>query len=222
MHTLACRLHNPWPQLKELADSINLDAVDDVTHRHIPYGEGLQAICIAPQISAVLISLTGLWHTEMVPGPHASMVRSLCCAAVILLKGAQKWCSEHSSKLPQNAKEKAAFKQMLKSWQRSAEGIPADVSICSPDLLPSIQALPLHMSRCCCQMSSNASYMHAAKQWEPILLLQEENFDEALSNAHKLFSPPSIRACRPDYIPKWSMRHEHEILTTWFLPCCGE
>jgi len=56
----------------------------------------------------------------------------LFCAAIILLKGAQKWCSEHSSKLPQNAKEKAAFKHMLKSWQRSAEGIPADVSIHSP------------------------------------------------------------------------------------------
>ena len=36
---MACRLHNPWPQLQELADSIDLDAVDDVTHRHIPYGK---------------------------------------------------------------------------------------------------------------------------------------------------------------------------------------
>ena len=32
------------------------------------------------------------------------------------------------------------------------------------------------------------------------MLLQEENFDEALSNAHKLFSPPSIGGCLPDYI----------------------
>ena len=38
MEVLTCRLHNPWPQLQELADSINLDSVDDVTHRHIPYG----------------------------------------------------------------------------------------------------------------------------------------------------------------------------------------
>jgi hypothetical protein len=56
------------------------------------------------------------------------MRKRMLCAAIILLKGAQKWCSEHSSKLPQNAKEKAAFRQMLKSWQRTAEGIPADVS----------------------------------------------------------------------------------------------
>ena len=40
--TVACRLHNPWPQLQELADSINLDTVDDVTHRHIPYGESVE------------------------------------------------------------------------------------------------------------------------------------------------------------------------------------
>lgn len=39
--TLACRLHNPWSQLQELADSFDLNAVDDVTHRHIPYGENV-------------------------------------------------------------------------------------------------------------------------------------------------------------------------------------
>jgi predicted dehydrogenase len=39
MVVLTRRLHSPWPQLQELADSINLDTVDDVTHRHIPYGE---------------------------------------------------------------------------------------------------------------------------------------------------------------------------------------
>ncbi|CAK0763153.1 hypothetical protein CVIRNUC_003029 [Coccomyxa viridis] len=97
------RLHQPWPQLQEYADSINLDTADDVTHRHIPY-------------------------------------------AILLLKGAQQWCAEHSKELPHNSKEKAAFRQMLKSWQRTIDGIPAG----------------------------------------------EENFDEAMSNAHKLFSPPSI------------------------------
>ena len=68
-------------------------------------------------------------------GKNCMCEDGLCRAAVILLKGAQKWCAEHSSKLPQNAKEKAAFKQMLKSWQRSAEGVPADVSMWSPEQL---------------------------------------------------------------------------------------
>ena len=54
--------------------------------------------------------------------------RRVCCAAILLLKGAQQWCAEHSRQLPQGSKEKAAFKQMLKSWQRTIDGIPAGVS----------------------------------------------------------------------------------------------
>ena len=50
------------------------------------------------------------------------------CAAILLLKGAQRLCAEHSMQLPQNAKEKAAFRQMLKSWQRAPDDMPADVS----------------------------------------------------------------------------------------------
>lgn len=119
--------------------------------------------------------------------------KSSFCAAILLLKGAQRWCAEHSSELPQNYKEKAAFKQMLKSWQRSADGIPADVSLHRS--LVTTQRLGEHTIFLPKEMSAamQCDYTLQCKMrlhW----LVQEENFDEALSNAHKLFSPPSIRA----------------------------
>ncbi len=33
------RLHNPWPKLRDFAESIDLHNADDVMHRHVPYGE---------------------------------------------------------------------------------------------------------------------------------------------------------------------------------------
>ena len=35
------RFHQPWPQLQQFADSIELQTADDITHKHIPYGECL-------------------------------------------------------------------------------------------------------------------------------------------------------------------------------------
>ena len=35
----ACRFNKPWPKLEEYAASMDLDNIDDVTHRHVPYGE---------------------------------------------------------------------------------------------------------------------------------------------------------------------------------------
>jgi NEDD8-activating enzyme E1 regulatory subunit len=32
------RLHQPWPELAELAASIDLVAADEHTHRHTPFG----------------------------------------------------------------------------------------------------------------------------------------------------------------------------------------
>ncbi|KAJ9533463.1 hypothetical protein QJQ45_026456 [Haematococcus lacustris] len=34
---LSCRLYQPWPQLLELALSFDLAALDDITHRHLPF-----------------------------------------------------------------------------------------------------------------------------------------------------------------------------------------
>lgn len=46
---------------------------------------------------------------------------------ILLIKAVQRWRKEHDSTLPANAKEKAAFRAMLKSWQRSVDGIPVEV-----------------------------------------------------------------------------------------------
>ena len=45
---------------------------------------------------------------------------------VLLVKAALKWRAEHGG-LPSNSRERASFKQLLKSWQRSIEGVPLDV-----------------------------------------------------------------------------------------------
>ncbi|CAL8467774.1 g7312 [Coccomyxa elongata] len=97
------RLHKPWPKLKEYAASIDLQSIDDITHKHVPYG-------------------------------------------ILLLKAVELWQNEHGSTLPATANDKAAFRAMLKSWQRLVDGVPVEA----------------------------------------------ENFGEAISNAHKLFCPPSI------------------------------
>ena len=32
------RFHQPWTDLQDFADSIDLDSADDITHKHVPYG----------------------------------------------------------------------------------------------------------------------------------------------------------------------------------------
>jgi hypothetical protein len=66
---------------------------------------------------------------------------------------------------------------MLKSWQRHIDGVPLEVH------LPFGVRVTRHAMMCLlvgCDMCA---------PWH----LQEENFGEAISNAHKLFNPPSIR-----------------------------
>ena len=40
------RLINPWPELQEMADSIDLDTCDDIMHEHTPYGTNRAKWCI--------------------------------------------------------------------------------------------------------------------------------------------------------------------------------
>lgn len=49
----ACRLHKPWPKLKEYAASIDLQSIDDITHKHVPYGE-------QEQVAAMMFTLRRL------------------------------------------------------------------------------------------------------------------------------------------------------------------
>ena len=32
------RFHQPWPELQRFADAVDLASVDDITHKHVPYG----------------------------------------------------------------------------------------------------------------------------------------------------------------------------------------
>lgn len=65
---------------------------------------------------------------------------------LLLTKAALHWRETHDGQLPRSSKDKAAFKELLRSWQRTIDGVP----------------------------------------------VEEENFSEAISNAHKMWSPPSI------------------------------
>lgn len=60
-------------------------------------------------------------HTESV------LTHNPSCAGVLLLKAVQQWYTDHDGRLPANARDKADFRSMLKSWQRSTDGIPRDV-----------------------------------------------------------------------------------------------
>lgn len=48
-------------------------------------------------------------------------------AAVLLAKAAKQWQEQHDGKLPGSYPERAAFKDMIRSWQRHIDGIPLEV-----------------------------------------------------------------------------------------------
>ncbi len=54
-------------------------------------------------------------------------MKTACVAGILLLKAVQQWQKQHGSNLPASAKEKAAFRSMLKSWQRCIDGVPIEV-----------------------------------------------------------------------------------------------
>lgn len=43
------RFHAPWPQLQALAESVDLAKLDDIEHKHVPYGvcDGNDCLLIA-------------------------------------------------------------------------------------------------------------------------------------------------------------------------------
>lgn len=65
------RLHDPWSDLKEFVDSIDLQNADDVTHRHIPYGAG----------TLDALSVQGLCMWLHFPAVHAGHLSLQICGA---------------------------------------------------------------------------------------------------------------------------------------------
>lgn len=50
MQEIAGRLHDPWPALRNWANSIDLEGLDDASHAHVPFGElELQALFLRIQ-----------------------------------------------------------------------------------------------------------------------------------------------------------------------------
>lgn len=157
------RLHRPWPELEAFARSFDRAAVDDVTHRHIPWGAsrfnatpgapGLPAQHQGPtngllhepkaQVGGTLPFLRSpltynpsglplLWCSFCrVQQPAPSMTPAGCRrarAAVLLIQALSAWNKEHGGRLPATAAEKAEFRALLQSWQRSSGGVPMQVA----------------------------------------------------------------------------------------------
>ena len=61
---------------------------------------------------------------------HRKSLTMVCLVAVaiLLLKAASQWQSQHGSKLPQGSAQRSEFKKSIQSWQRSIDGVPIEVS----------------------------------------------------------------------------------------------
>jgi len=116
---LARRLHRPWPELEAFARSFDLATVDDVTHRHIPWGT-------APASPGTLCSSMKLpsWRSciaAVLTLPLDTLTLPLR-AAVLLIQALAAWNEEHMGRLPATRDEKERFRALLRSWQRGGGG----------------------------------------------------------------------------------------------------
>lgn len=59
----------------------------------------------------------------------------------------------------------------------------------------------MHVTPAFAYIRVNLRYVHRLFTHARDMRVQEENFGEAISNAHKLFSPPSIRALPTSRFP---------------------
>eukprot|EP00892_Ulva_mutabilis_P000800 jgi/Ulvmu1/10720/UM068_0005.1 len=76
------RVSKPWPELQSLADSIDLETCDDITHKHTPW-------------------------------------------ALLLIKAVKAWRDQHGTE-PSSAAERRQFKELLRGWQHTIDGIPVE------------------------------------------------------------------------------------------------
>ena len=120
---------------------------------------------------------------------HLSMMPHSCAAAVLLIKAIERWRAEHSGNLPATSKDKAAFRQLLQSWQRRIEDVPIEVScdlttrlggvsLCNALVVSSphhrLQGSGLGCRTACQACCRNAGCMHlsAASAWQRDLYLR--------------------------------------------------
>ena len=48
---------------------------------------------------------------------------------MLLIQAAKEWAAEHGGQMPASYPERSAFKDLLRSWQRSVNGIPLEVCV---------------------------------------------------------------------------------------------
>ena len=130
--------------------------------------------------------------------------------AVLLIKAAKQWQAAHGGGLPSTAAERAAFKDLLRGWQRQVDGFPLEARRAGP---AGRAAVGWHARRGATGSAAGwtalcrARIPHAGivgRQWLSLARLlspsplhtpqQEENITEAVANAHKVWAPPSVPA----------------------------
>lgn len=84
------RLHRPWPALAEYAASFDLAAVDDVTHRHIPWGA--RVVPCAQAHAALAVSQWGWCNAGASASLCAFHARALCVIGHAGLRGCPPCC----------------------------------------------------------------------------------------------------------------------------------
>jgi hypothetical protein len=114
------RLHRPWQELEAFARSFDLATVDDITHRHIPWGAppaSVTSISFFARKAAIVAEL----HCSY-PDPTLDTRTLPLRAAVLLIQALAAWNEEHMGRLPATRDEKERFRALLRSWQRGGGG----------------------------------------------------------------------------------------------------
>ena len=128
-------------------------------------------------------------------------------AAVLLMKAVMRWRELHGAKLPSNAKDKAAFADIVKSMQQPSGPTASQVTT------GALMAATVHALLAVTGSAPGSELLVLAQMvWTPYFIqlqvpaiaeglaeepghhVQEENFKEALENARKVFVTASIRA----------------------------
>lgn len=127
--------------------------MDDAAHEHVPYGNLISFTSLLCKVEmycscdSQVLRLSISPHTNGMKGfgrIHTSnsawsghepwrlkgkptRMKTLPSAVAILLQAVAAWKGQHMGKLPSNSKEKAEFKELIRSWQRKVDGVPIPV-----------------------------------------------------------------------------------------------
>lgn len=144
---------------------------------------------------------SGLTHPLPLHATHATPCLP-ARAAVLLVKGAKAWQAQHGG-LPGSTAERAAFKDLLRSWQRHViDGVPLEarapagwaghLTWTHHQIILLVLVLAVRLRRVCPAGSTPDCRHRRCPNHPPSRCPQEENFTEAVANAHKVWAPPTV------------------------------